>query len=285
MQPTNPIITLLTDFGESDGYVGTMKGVLLDIAPQAQLVDLSHLIPPQDVKQAAFVLMAAVPYFPDGAIHLIVVDPGVGSARRPIAVETPTARYVAPDNGVLTYVLAQADFYSVVELANPTYRLSEVSTTFHGRDIFSPAAAHLAAGVPLRELGPAVETPVLFDLPRLEVGKDRIDGEVLRVDHFGNIRTSIYHLTWEDAATLSLRPGFSPSPPEPAARFSAPKAQVSVGPLTLQRIEETFSSVDIGQPVAFVGSEGGLEIGINQGNAAREYGVKAGDSVSLHFTT
>jgi S-adenosylmethionine hydrolase len=286
MQEPPPIITILTDFGEADAFVGTMKGVLLSIAPQAQLVDLSHLIRPQDIKQAAFVLMTAAPYFPDGTVHLVVVDPGVGSARRPVAVETPRARFVAPDNGVLSYALALADSHTAVELANPAYRLSEVSSTFHGRDIFSPAAAHLAAGVPLNELGPTVESLVMLDSPRLIVGDDRVEAEVLNVDHFGNIRTSILILNWDDANTLSLRPIFARAPDgAPAARFSAAQAQVSVGPLNIDGISVTFSSVQPGQPVAFVGSEGGLEIAINQGDAAREFGVKPGDAVALRFGT
>ena len=179
--------------------------------------------------------------------------------------------------------LAQEESYTAVELTTPDYRLPFVSSTFHGRDIFSPAAAHLAAGVPLKKLGPVVESLALLDLPRLEAGEAGIEGEVLNVDHFGNIRTSIYALTWKDADTLSLQPGFSPKASTQAIRFSAAKARISVGPLTIDGIHETFSSVEVGQPVALVGSEGGLEISINQGDAAREFGVRSGDRVSLRF--
>jgi hypothetical protein len=284
MEERRPVITLLTDFGEVDAFVGIMKGVILDIAPQAQLVDLSHLITPQDIKQAAYVLMTTTPFFPAGTVHLIVVDPGVGSARRPIAVETPNAYFVAPDNGVLSYVLAQEENYRVVELANPLLRLPDPSSTFHGRDIFSPAAAHLAAGVHFDELGPPLERPILLDPPRLRVGSDQIEAEVLNVDHFGNLRTSVIFLKWVDDATLELNPLFSQqTESEPARQFSAAKAQIEIGELKIDGISTTFSDVPLGQPLAYVGSEGGLEIAINQGNAAREFGVKSGAIVSLRF--
>jgi S-adenosylmethionine hydrolase len=284
MEERRPVITLLTDFGESDAFVGIMKGVILDIAPQAQLVDLSHLIAPQDIKQAAYILMTAAPFFPAGTVHLVVVDPGVGSARRPIAVETSNAYFIAPDNGVLSYVLGQEENYRVVELTNPLYRLPEPSSTFHGRDIFSPGAAHLAAGVPIDELGPPVEQPILLDPPCLSLGADGVEAEVINIDHFGNLRTSIILLNWVDDTTLELHSLFSQQlKSEPPRRFSAVKAQIEVGGLTIDGISTTFSEVQVGQPLAYVGSEGGLEIAINQGNAAHKFDVKSGDTVTLKF--
>jgi S-adenosylmethionine hydrolase len=284
MEKHRPVITLLTDFGEADGFVGIMKGVILDIAPNAQLVDLSHLIAPQDVKQAAYIMMTATPFFPEGSVHLVVVDPGVGSARRPIGVQTSKAYFIAPDNGVLSYVLAQEAKYRVVELADPRYRLPDPSTTFHGRDIFSPAAAHLAAGVSLDELGPEVENPHLLKSPRLVIGEVRIDAEILNIDHFGNIRTSILLLDWADEETIVLNPLFTKQLENvPAIRFAAAKVQIEVGDLRINGISSTFSDVEVGQPLAYVGSEGGLEIAINQGNAAREYNVKQGDIVTVSF--
>jgi S-adenosylmethionine hydrolase len=285
MSNNPPVITLLTDFGNADAFVGTMKGVMLRISPSAQLVDLSHLIPPQDVRQAAFILMTAVPFFPDGTVHLVVVDPGVGSVRRPIAVQTPTAFYIAPDNGVLSYVLVEAESFQARELTNPRYRLPDVSTTFHGRDIFSPAAGHLAAGAPFESLGPELESIELLELPRMEIHSNRIEGEVLRVDHFGNIRTSIQRFSRTETETLTLQPLFvadrastSPIAIDPA------KAWVQSGKLTIEGLSSTFSEVSTGRPLAFVGSEGGLEIAINQGSAAQEYGIRAGDPILLHIT-
>lgn len=279
-----PIITMLTDFGDKDGYVGVMKGVMLAIAPQAQLIDLSHQIGPQDVKGAAFVLATAAPFFPAGTTHLIVIDPGVGgSEHRRIAVETPVAHFVAPDNGVLSYALAGLANYAIVELTNPKYRLPSVSTTFHGRDIFSPAAAHLAMGVPFDDLGDRLETIVTVDPPHLHIEQNTIKGEVLSVDHFGNIRTSIRQLT-RNADTLSLRPGnFGHPNGAHATDFSANEAQVSIGALTVNGISTTYSSVDVGQPVAFVGSSGGLEIAINRGNAATKFAIRPGQHVTLRF--
>ena len=142
------ILTLSTDFGTEDEYVGVMKGVILSIAPEVRLVDLSHQIPPQDVRRAAFLLMNAVPYFPPDTVHLAVVDPGVGTERRPLAVRTPAGTFVGPDNGLFSWVLARVPEWGAVEIREPAYRLPLVSSTFHGRDIFAPAAAYLAAGVP-----------------------------------------------------------------------------------------------------------------------------------------
>jgi S-adenosylmethionine hydrolase len=285
MEECQPVITLLTDFGEADAFVGIMKGVMVGIAPQAQFVDLSHYIAPQDIKQAAYILTTATPFFPAGTVHLVVVDPGVGSARRPIAVETSSAFFVAPDNGVLTYVLAQEENYKAVELKNPRYRLPDSSSTFHGRDIFSPAAAHLAAGVPFDDLGSLVEDLVLLDLPRLNVGPAHIKAEVLNVDHFGNLRTSILVLNWVNDSTLEFHPLFSTSPEAgPTKLFVAAEAQIKIGEHTIDGISSTFSDVQVGHPLAYVGSEGGLEIAINQGNAARTLKVRPGDVVTLNLS-
>jgi len=194
---TKPPVTLTTDFGTSDGYVGTMKGVILGIAPGTPMVDVSHTISPQNVGEAAYVLYTAYPFFPTGTIHLVVVDPGVGSARRPIALRTENAFFVGPDNGVFSYVMASEKVKTIVELSEPRYRLPQVSYTFHGRDVFAPAAAYLAAGVPIAALGSPVIDPVIFPSPRLEVGHCVVTGEVLHLDHFGNAITSIGRLDWD----------------------------------------------------------------------------------------
>jgi S-adenosylmethionine hydrolase len=285
---TRPIITLTTDFGVADGYVGTMKGVILDIAPHAQLVDITHEITPQDVRQTAYVLYTATPFFPPHTVHLVVVDPGVGSARRPIAVRSAWGTFVGPDNGVFSYVMAAAvadgestQIEAVVELANPRYRLLQVSHTFHGRDIFAPAAAHLAAGVPIDQLGPAVPDPVTLPLPRLEVSPNVVRGEVLHADHFGNVITSIGRLLWS-GDELSLEPVFRGRSGQ-KARFQADQAHVMAGGREIPRLHRTYADVKPGEVLALVGSEGHVEIAVREGSGADRLNLRPGDPVELRW--
>jgi S-adenosylmethionine hydrolase len=203
------ILTLLTDFGTEDEYVGVMKGIILSIAPDVRLVDLSHQVPPQDIRRAAFLLMNAVPYFPPDTVHLAVVDPGVGTARRPVAVRTPAGTFVGPDNGLFSWVLERVPEWTAVEIREPAYQLPLASSTFQGRDIFAPVAAHLAAGVPLEKLGPRVEDPVWLPPPRLEISDFVAEGEVLYADRFGNLVTSIGYLVRSED-TLALKSAFGP---------------------------------------------------------------------------
>lgn len=279
-----PLISLLTDFGTADNYVGVMKGVMLRIAPQARFLDITHQISPQSVREGAYSLQTSLPYFPQGTIHLVVVDPGVGSDRRAVGVQIPGAQFIAPDNGVLSYVLSGQEDIQAVELANPAYHLKEISTTFHGRDIFSPAAAHLAAGVPLGELGPSVDDLVQLPEPYLAYEQGCIRGEVISIDHFGNLATSINTLQWRGEDALALDPlwtmagGGGDEVIIPAAR-----AVVRVGEWEVAGIAATFSAVDPGHPVAVVGSEGGLDLSLNQGNLAEKLGVTTGAPVTLEW--
>lgn len=274
-----PIIVLLTDFGLADAYVGTMKGVMLSLCPAARLIDLTHAVESQNIRQAAYLLLTAFRHFPAGTIFLVVVDPGVGTSREPIAVETDHGFYIAPNNGVLSYVLKQIEVRRAVVLDNPAYQLAQVSKTFHGRDIFSPAAAHLANGVPLARLGPACPTIIRLDDPILEVSADQIRGEVLHVDHFGNLITSIGILSWTGDNWLRLDPQFGQNDPLP--RLNAAACQITVGTQTLASIHSTYGAVSPGTLTALVGSSGQLEIGVNQGHAAQTLGVSAGDPVLL----
>jgi S-adenosylmethionine hydrolase len=254
-----PIITLTTDFGLDDGYVGTMQGVILSIAAGATLVDLSHQVPPQDVRAGAFVLYQAVPFFPRDTIHLVVVDPGVGSQRRALAVHTSQGTFVAPDNGVLSYVLASTNVHEAVSLTNPAYRLPQVSSTFHGRDIFAPAAAHLANGVPLTELGPRAINLVRLPVPEAEFtpGGDLI-AHVLHVDHFGNLILDVTAGDLAEEVTFEL-----------AGR-------------RIEGLSRTFADVAPGDPVAYIGStRDHVEIALRNGNAAQEIGVDVGDEVLI----
>lgn len=281
MDPNPPIITLLTDFGENDSYVGAMKGVLLSIAPDARLVDISHQVNPQDVQQAAGILSAVYKYFPPRTVHLIVVDPGVGTDRRPIAVQTALGSFVAPDNGVLTHILRTVDRWQAVALENPDYWLADPSLTFHGRDIFSPVAAHLASGVPLKKLGPALDDPITIKVPPLTRIQGGIKGEVVRIDHFGNVMTNIEALSWLDASTIEFAPPDDRLALDEPLRFEASRARITFSWRTLDGIKRTYGEVNAGDTLALVGSSGELEISVNQGNAADKLAIQTGDPVTL----
>lgn len=277
-----PLVTLTTDFGTADGYVGTMKGVILSIAPDAQLVDISHEIAPQNVRQAAYVLYTAYPFFPPHTVHLVVVDPGVGSTRRPIALRTPAGTFVGPDNGVFSYVMAREPVEALVELRDPRYRLPQVSHTFHGRDVFAPAAAHLAAGVSITALGPPVLDPVTFPPPCLEITPEGITGEVLHADRFGNVITSIGRLVWSEDE-LSFEPAFRKAGGGGWARFKAGEATIVVAGREIAGVHHTYAEVAPGDVLALVGSEGHLEIAVREGSAARRLGLRSGDRVVLRL--
>ena len=189
------LITLTTDFGLRDGYPGVMKGVIFGISPETSVIDLTHEVAPQNIREGAFVLAAHYFYFPENTVHVVVVDPGVGTGRRAIAANLNGQYFVAPDNGVLTPVISQSysagkDF-KIVQLDNPQYWLKEVSATFHGRDIFAPVGAHLAAGVPLEKLGAVIEDPLFFDWPEPKQKKHSVNGEIIYIDRFGNAISNI----------------------------------------------------------------------------------------------
>ena len=252
------IITLTTDFGPQDAYVGAMKGVILSIAPHATLVDITHAVPPQDIRHAGFVLASAAPYFPPDTIHVAVVDPGVGSHRRPIVVETERARYVAPDNGILTFVLHRDPAVRIVHLTNAAYWLPSVSTTFHGRDIFAPVAAHLACGVPLEVLGDPVDAIERLPLSQPVRQPDgSILGHIQYIDHFGNCVTDI------------------------PAEWLPPNAsiQIEIAGIQVQGLAPAYTAVAPGELVALCGSVGYLEVAVREGNAAQRLGVSIGAPV------
>lgn len=253
------IITLITDFGLGDPYAGVMKGVILSIHPQSRLVDISHEVPPGAVRQAATLLQEIYAFFPPGTIHLVVVDPGVGSARRPIGLKAVGQIFVGPDNGVFSTVLRGKDRYSVVHLTEERFFLPALSHTFHGRDIFAPVAAHLARGADLTQMGPPLNDPLCFDLPAVTINDQCLRGEVTRVDRFGNLITSIPAHTFE-------------------SWMGGNRVFVTVGRLSLESIGRTFSDVAQGSAVALVGSSGHLEIAVNLGKASDRLGV-SGDRV------
>jgi S-adenosyl-L-methionine hydrolase (adenosine-forming) len=269
-------IAMMTDFGLDDIYAGVMKGVIHGIAPGTPLIDITHQIDRQNVRQAAFALRNACPYFPAGTIFLVVVDPGVGSTRKPIVVQTSGYTFVAPDNGVLSYSLDEFSDYVAVELSNPAYHLPKVSNTFHGRDIFAPAAAHLAAGVTLDELGPALDRIVQLPPLELTVSDQLVRGEVVHIDHFGNVTTSIGHLRWNAPERLILSVSGAADMP-----VLATSAEITLNEHRVSGIRLSYSEALRGDVLALVGSSSYLEIAVNQGSAAERLDVSIGDRVEL----
>lgn len=272
------IVTLTTDFGSRDGYVGAMKGIIATIAPHARLVDITHAISPQDVYQAAFCLHNAVRFFPKGTVHLAVVDPGVGTSRRPLAVAAGGMMLVGPDNGIFTPLIRVWGLEKAVETRNVAYwREGDPSCTFHGRDIFAPVAAHLAAGVPMDELGPRVADLVSLSLPTLDLRPPHdLVGEVIYLDHFGNAITNLGVLEWKGDG-LHLTPGWSTS--DRSASLEGP-ASVQCGRHQLS-LHRTYGEVSPGTALALIGSGGLLEVAVRNGNAGEGLGIRPGDQVVL----
>jgi len=259
---TRPIITLTTDFGLADGYAASIKGVLLGLCPEARLIDLTHLTPPHDILPAALVLEATAPYFPPDTIHVVVVDPGVGSNRRALAAYAGGHYFVGPDNGVLTPFLRGDALHGVVAIEEERFRLKVFSSTFHGRDLFAPAAAHIARGGDYRSLGRLVDNPVRIEWPGVAVEGGELVGVVLHVDHFGNCITSIKE------ADL----------PRGEVRYVRCKG-LDFGPL-----RRHYAEVLAGAPIALMNSMGRLEVALAQANAAVALDIKPGDEVRLGIT-
>jgi len=274
------IIALLTDFGNSDIYVGVMKGVMKTIHPRAEFIDITHEIQPQNVRQAAFALLHSYRYFPTGTIFLVVVDPGVGSTRKPIAVQAGGHTFIAPDNGVLSYVLSELGDIRAVELSNAVYQLFPPSQTFHGRDIFAPAAAHLAVGVPLERLGPVLERIFKLPVPHMRFDENRITGQVIHIDHFGNIMTNIGRLDWVSPGQIRLETLTEQLPP---TLIETGVMVVSIGGHAITDIKQSYGAVQRGSLLALIDSNGYLEIALNQGSAARYLKVKLDDRVEVQL--
>ena len=268
--PQQPVITLTTDFGLADPYVASMKGVILSVNPQAVIVDVSHAVRPQRIEQGAFLLEASLPHFPVGSIHVAVVDPGVGTRRRAIALRTPSGTFVGPDNGILSAALPDEirsrageasgrvrlpEGSSGVALSDPRYHRQPVSDTFHGRDIFAPAAAHLSLGVPLSDLGEPVDEVVALPPFRARREPDGFRrGRIVHIDVFGNLITDV---RGEDLAS--------------------PRLTVEVSGRRIAGLQRAYAS---GQGLtALVGSSGFLEIALTGGSAAAELGIDVGEPV------
>jgi len=255
------IITLTTDFGTSDHFAGVMKGVISSIAPAAQLVDITHEIQPFEVPDGAFTIAEAYRYFPKRTIHVIVVDPGVGSTRRPILAEMGGQFFVAPDNGVLSLIFAR-EKSKVRHITNDRYFLHPVSRTFHGRDVFAPVAAHLAKGVLPAKFGKTIDDHLRLSFEKpARTGKRNWTGSILKVDRFGNLVTNLHIDDFPDIRTRAFG--------------------LNVGLQIVTRLALTFTDCDHGDLFVLVGSSGYLEVATNQGSAAKALGCGAGSPVEL----
>ena len=262
---SNPIITLTTDYGTSDHLAGVLKGVILNILPNATVVDISHQVVPMDVLDGALMIGNAYRHFPPRTVHLVVVDPGVGTQRRPIVVSGEQHYFVAPDNGVLSVVYEREPAVKVRHITAEHYFLNPVSATFHGRDVFAPVAAWLAKTYQSEVFGEEISDYVRFALPRAKANGTALKGVVLRVDAFGNLITN---LTAEDL---------------PTAMASAGKIKLKVGNKEIEKLAQTFAQGAAGEAVAIVGSSGFVEVAVNKGHAARTLGAQRGSEVTLEL--
>jgi S-adenosylmethionine hydrolase len=257
------VITLLTDFGLRDPYVAEMKGVILSICPSANIVDVSHDIEKFNIRMGSYVLASSAPFFPEGTINVAVVDPGVGTERQGLCVETEHGFFVGPDNGVLALAVRVERVKRIRVIVNPRSLLSRVSPTFHGRDVFAPVAARLANGTDPSDFGPKTGRMIIPAFAKVVRCDDKITGEVMNVDGFGNVITNISEKDLErfgDVKELSVKVGRK----EMRLRFC-----------------EVYGNVEVGKPLALVGSHGFLEISLNQGDASRVFGLKSEDKITV----
>lgn len=260
---SNAIITLTTDYGTNDHLVGTLKGVILKINPDVTIVDITHGVAPYDLLDGALAIGSAYAYFPPKTIHIVVVDPGVGTERRPLLVSGDNQYFVAPDNGVLSLIYEQNSNVVVRHATAEHYYLQPVSKTFHGRDIFAPVAAWLSKGWQTASMGEEIQDYKKFALPKPKAADGVTKGVVMRVDSFGNLITNF---RTEDLPEATVKEG---------------TIQLQVGTQAVTRLVDTFARGQNGEAVAYMGSSGYLEIGVNKGNAARTLGLGRGTAIVL----
>ncbi len=255
---SNGIITLTTDFGDRDGYVSVMKGVILSINPRVRLVDISHAVAAQHIDTAAFIVHRSYRYFPAGTIHVIVVDPEVGSERKILAVFAGGHFFIAPDNQVLKYIFFEHETSTVIEVLNKKYFLENISTTFHGRDIFAPVAAHLSLGIPINKFGSITQNFQRATINAPIISANQITGTIIYIDRFGNCITNIRH---EEVA---------------GKQFS-----VSCGNVTINQLSTCYAEVEPGTALILIDSFGMLEIAVRNGNAQQTLNIQMNDPVTL----
>jgi S-adenosylmethionine hydrolase len=276
-----PLVALLSDFGTSDPYVGVMKGVIATRCPDAQFIDITHEISPQNIQQAAYLLRSAYRYFPPHTIFLVVVDPGVGTGRQPVAIKTDHGTFVGPDNGVFSTVVDEADTWQAVALWPPQH----LSGTFHGRDLFAPVAGELACGRTLLELGTPTVDLLRITLPQVSLTSDStLNGEIIHIDHFGNLITSVGPLEWQSEwQSLRFHPKGDLLSTTDDIVFEAGSAEVIVGAQRLRGIHTTYAASRPGDLLALVNSDRRLEIAVNQGNAVQVTSARIRDPIQVNF--
>lgn len=259
------IITITTDFGLRDPYQGAIKGVVLKLNPRANIVDITHLITPGDIVEGAFILSGAAPFFPESTVHLAVVDPGVGTRRRPVLIETARFFFVGPDNGLLSMAAERDGIKRVIELTNKEYFLPEVSETFHGRDIFAPVAAHLALGADPGSFGPLVQEAHGLESAQPTSEGGLLRGTVIHVDYFGNLITNIRGEYLMEHIT----------------RTGPGRVEAAINGRRISGLSSTYGSVEKGALAVLIGSSGYMEIALNRGSASKELGAGRGSGVEL----
>jgi S-adenosylmethionine hydrolase len=262
MQRPPGIITLTTDFGEIDPYVAMMKGVILSINPAAKIVDITHQVPAGSIQEAGSIIKEAYKYFPAGTVHVGVVDPGVGGKRRPITVLAGDHFFVGPDNGLFSSIIETQGHTGIIHLKEKRYWMSKISSTFHGRDIFAPVAAHLSLGVNPFLMGEKIDNPITLVSPLPRKNNNDLIGEIIRVDHFGNLVTNI---TRENLSPFLKSKGII----------------IKIGSLVIKKISTTYNDVPEGQPLALIGSSNLLEISINMGRATDYLGTECGTGAKV----
>lgn len=256
------VISLITDFGLKDNFVGVMKAVILKINPQVHIIDISHALEPQDIMEAALMLQSSYNYFPSGTVHLVVVDPGVGSRRKKLLVKTKNYFFVAPDNGVLSMTLKEDAPVKIIEITEQKYFLKPISRTFHGRDIFAPVCAYISKGKPLERFGRTIKSFKDLELPKVKTDTKGLTGEVIHIDHFGNLISNIPKDTLESF-------------------IKGKKVKIHIKGKTINKISGSYFKAVRLRPLALIGSSNYLEIALNRGSAKNYFGVDRGTKIKV----
>lgn len=258
------VISLLTDFGNQDAYVGIMKGVIAGINPGVHIIDICHNILPHDIFNGAYLLSTSYKYFPKGTIHVAVIDPGVGGARGIVCVETQDYLFLAPNNGLLSFIARKERLKNIIHITNSKYFLPSPGHTFHGRDIFAPVAAHLSRGIKTRQLGTKMNQLECLDIPEPHFKKPgQLEGQIISIDRFGNLITNITRIHVESLA------------------LGQKDREVIIGKKKVFGLSKTYADVSNGKPLILIGSAGFLEISVNQGNAQKYFNVDRGSKISI----